>query len=408
MTCGAGEDAARACGAAIRRLSFAGIALLTAAGLGGCALGPRFQRPSPAIPARFAASAPLHAPIWPRAGWWQGFGSLTLDTLIAEAEVHNPDILSAIAQERAANAQVEIAGASLLPSFTANASETWQRTGGGASSFGGGLRAALRRAKETRIYSLNLASSYEADFWEKNLAAEQSAQASLLASRFNLATVALTVVSSVADTWFTALALADQVAIERRNLAVAEQILAVIRGQLAAGTVTILSLAQQEAQVAAERATIPNLVSQLRQEVIALDILVGRPPEDIMVKPDTLMKLKLPLVTPGLPSALLARRPDVANAEAQLVAANANIRAARAAFFPAINLTGSGGYQSLALTSLIEPGSILATVTAGVAQTVFDNGAREGQLRLNEAQYGKMLATYRRPFCKPSPTSKRL
>ena len=175
-------------------------------------------------------------------------------------------------------------------------------------------------------------------------------------SRFDQQVVALTVVTNVANTWFTALALADRLVVAQRNLADAEQTLAVIRGRLDAGTATALDLAQQESLVAGERADIPNLRNQIEQELIGLGILIGRPPEAITVRPGSLDTLALPPVSPGLPSALLQRRPDVAEAEALLVAANFDIKVARAAFFPSIQLTGSYGFANAALNTLFTPG----------------------------------------------------
>ena len=169
--------------------------------------------------------------------------------------------------------------------------------------------------------------------------------ASAVFSRFDQQVVALTVVTNVANTWFTALGLADRLVVAQSNLAAAEHTLAVIRGRLDAGTATALDVAQQQALVAGERAMIPSLRNQLEQELIGLGILVGRPPEAIDVRPGSLDTLSLPPVAPGLPSGLLERRPDVAEAEAQLVAANFDIKAARAAFFPAVQLTGSAGFR---------------------------------------------------------------
>ena len=132
---------------------------------------------------------------------------------------------------------------------------------------------------------------------------------SAMFSRFDQQVVALTVVTNVANTWFTALALADRLAVAQRNLADAEQTLAVIRGRLDAGTASALDVAQQEALVAGERATIPNLRNQLEQELIGLGILVGRPPEAITVRPGSLNNLALPPVAPGLPSSRAAAPP---------------------------------------------------------------------------------------------------
>ena len=369
-----------------------GLAGLGLALLAGCALGPRYRRPGiAAMPARFVTPAPPAAPVWPAQGWWRGFGSPTLDRLIGQAEAHNFDIRVAIAQELQANAQTTIAGAPLLPSLSGGPGGTWSK---GSSRTSAGGQASHPGGTYSRQFQLGFNASYELDLWGKNRAALQSAQASLLASRFNRQTVALTVVSSVATTWFTALALEDRLAIAERNLADARAILAAVEGQLAAGTTTALAIAQQRALVAAEAATIPNFRSQIRQEILALGILVGTPPEAISVPAGTLASLHFPVVAPGLPSALLRRRPDVAAAEATLIADNANIRSARAALFPSITLTGAGGWESLALSSLFAPGSTFGTLAASLTQTLFDNGAKAAQVRSARGQYAQALALY--------------
>jgi multidrug efflux system outer membrane protein len=220
--------------------------------------------------------------------------------------------------------------------------------------------------------------------------------ASAMFSRFDQQTVALTVVSDVANTWFTALSLADRLAVARRNLADAEQTLAVIRGRFAAGTASDLDVSEQETLVANQRTVIPSLASQLQQQLIALGILTGQPPERIDLQPGTLASLTLPPVAPGLPSALLMRRPDVASAEALLIAENFNITVARAAFFPSIQLTGSAGFQAAALNQLITPGGALASLAAGLTLPIFDGGTLRGQLDLTKGRYDELLANYRK------------
>jgi len=213
-------------------------------------------------------------------------------------------------------------------------------------------------------------------------------------SRFDQQTVALTVVTDVAQTWFTALALADRLKVAQDNLAASEQTLAVIRGRLDAGTATALDLAQQQALVDGQRANIPSFRNQLETEVTGLGILVGLPPERVTVRPGTLTALSLPPVWPGLPSQLLTRRPDVAGAEAQLVAANFNIKVARAAFFPTIQLTGQHGFQNAALNTLFSPGGAVASLALGLAQPVFDAGLLRGQLEQTKGRYDELLADY--------------
>jgi NodT family efflux transporter outer membrane factor (OMF) lipoprotein len=215
-------------------------------------------------------------------------------------------------------------------------------------------------------------------------------------SRFDQQTVALTVVTNVANTWFTALSLADRLDVARRNLAAADSTLAVIRGRFDAGTASALDIAQQQALADGERALIPSFISQAQQQLLALGILVGEPPESITATPGTLTSLELPPVASGLPSELLRRRPDIASAEAQLIAQNFNIKVARAAFFPTLQLTASAGYQAQALNQLVTPGGALASLTQGLTLPIFDGGTLRGQLDQAKGRYDELLADYRK------------
>jgi NodT family efflux transporter outer membrane factor (OMF) lipoprotein len=372
----------------------------------GCKLGPEYQAPGLDVPGNWRAET-SGGPLWPSSTWWKGFGSHELNQLEADTQAGNFDIQAAIARVREADAQVRIAGAPLLPTVDATAKDSWSRT---FVSTGSGVTQTTingtsvvtttgsrgGRYIETRSYNLGLTASYELDFWGKLRAQQESAEASALFSRYDQQTVALTAVTSVATTWITALAFKDRVDVAERNLRVAEEVLRAFQGRLAAGTASMLDVAQQEALVAGVRAEIPPLRSQLEQELNGLGILTGRPPEAITVRPGTLTNLSLPPVAPGLPSELLARRPDVASAEAQLVAANANIRVARAAFFPDFTLTGSGGFGSVALSTLFGPGSFFASAAAAATQPVFDNGQIGGQYELNKARYDELVADYRK------------
>ena len=160
------------------------------------------------------------------------------------------------------------------------------------------------------------------------------------------------------------------------------------------GVITALDVAQQETTVAVLNAAIPPLQQQLLQSIDALAILVGKPPEEVNITTGTLAELSEPKVIPGLPSELLARRPDIAEAEAQLMAANANIAVARASFFPSINLTANGGYVSTALSSLFNPASRVFTLTGGLSQPIFEGGALSGQYSYSKARYAELLANY--------------
>jgi NodT family efflux transporter outer membrane factor (OMF) lipoprotein len=206
----------------------------------------------------------------------------------------------------------------------------------------------------------------------------------------------LTVVSGVATTYFQALGLQDRLQVARENLANAESVLKLVREQGRVGTTTDLNIAQQETVVAGLRAAIPPLQQQFSQALDALAILLNRSPNDMRLASQSLVPLPVPVVAPGLPSELLERRPDVREAEAQLIAANANIKVARAAFFPSITLTASGGFESFALSNFLSPASAIYTVAAALAQPIFEGGRLSGQLDYSKGRYEELLQNYRK------------
>jgi multidrug efflux system outer membrane protein len=273
---------------------------------------------------------------------------------------------------------------------------TTSGTAGGAGTAGGVGTTGGIAGKGQNLYDVQLSASYEIDFWGKNQAALESAKDTAQASRYSEQTVALTTMSSVATTYFQILQLRDVLAVTEQNLTSAEDILKALQAQEAAGIANALDVAQQETTVATIRASIPPLQEQEQQFIDALAILVGKPPEAVDITSGTLSDLAHPTVAPGLPSELLARRPDVAMAEAQLQAANANITVARAAFFPSVVLTAQGGIESAALSSLLSPASVLYSVASSVTQPIFSGGALEGQYEFSKAFRDELVQTYRK------------
>ncbi len=321
---------------------------------------------------------------WPAADWWHSFGSAQLDDYIARAQSGNDDIAAAIARIRQADALARIAGAALLPTLDAGAAASRQRqlvaTGGPPVTYNEYLPA--------------VTASYELDFWGKNRATRDAALETAQASRYDRETIALTVLSSVALTYFEVLEQHDRLEVAQDDLANAQQVLSGLELEQTVGTATALDVAQQATTVATLNASIPPLAQQLQQNIDALAILVGQLPESIDVGGGSLQQLTPPPITAGLPSELLARRPDVAEAEAQLMAANANIAVARAAYFPTVDLTASGGYASTALGTLLLPQSRVFSLTAAVSETIFDAGARRGQVEYSRARYAELLSDY--------------
>jgi outer membrane protein, multidrug efflux system len=202
--------------------------------------------------------------------------------------------------------------------------------------------------------------------------------------------------ATVANTYFQVLAAQDQIKATRRNLAAAERILALIKSQFAGGTASQLDLSQQEALVATQRAAIPPIEVTLGQNTAALALLVARAPADFAVRGGSTTQISVPRITPGMPSELLYQRPDVRQAEAQLAASNFSVDAARAAFFPQIQLTGTTGFQSAALASLFAPGAWYYTLAAGLTQPLFDGFLLESQLKLAKGQQLQNLQAYRK------------
>jgi outer membrane protein, multidrug efflux system len=362
----------------------------------GCDLGPDYQRPAFNLPKKYRSVPASAKPSWPSQTWWEGFNSPELNHLIRQAQAHNFDIAAAIARVHQADAQIRLAGASLLPSLSANSGAQWQHEGIGAATIGNNTLGGFgsNTSFDLRTYSVGASASYELDFWGRNRATRQSAVESAMYSRFDQQTVALTVVANVANTWLNALSLSDRLTVARENVAAAVSNSAVIRGRASVGTANALDVAQQEALEANERALIPSLESQLEQQLIALGLLVGEPPESVTVTPGTLVKLKFPAINPGVPADLLARRPDVAAAEALLHAQNFNIKVARAAFFPTMSLTSSAGYEAEALNKLINPGSLILSAAAAAGAPIFDGGTLRGQLDLSKGKYDELLADY--------------
>jgi NodT family efflux transporter outer membrane factor (OMF) lipoprotein len=214
------------------------------------------------------------------------------------------------------------------------------------------------------------------------------------ASRYDRATIELAVMTSVVTTYFQTLELRDRLRVAEENLTRGQTVLDDLRLQQEVGIVTALDVAQQATTVATLRAVVPPLKQQLLQTIDALAILIGKEPQAVNLGGGTLADLAEPRVSPGLPSELLTRRPDVAAAEAQLMAANANVAAARAAFFPNIALTADGGYMSTALSTLFNPASRIFAATAGVTQPIFQGGALSGQYQFNKARYAELVADY--------------
>lgn len=351
--------------------------------LGGCAVRePRTSVPMALpddwnTPAAGAPAATQDAAV--PAQWWQGFGSAQLGALVDEALAGSADLGTAAQRVRQADIALQLAGAAQLPGVSASAGSSANRSEG---------------ASTRKSSNVSLSVSYEVDLWGRLAADAQSARAALDASRFDLATARITVAASVASTYFQHLALRERLEIARQNLATAERVLRIVEARARNGVATSLEVSQQTTTVLQQRTALAPLQLQVRQTASALALLLGRQPLGFEVGADqALAQLAPPAVAAGLPSSLLARRPDLRAAEARLAAADANVAAARAALLPSFSLSAGGGVSSAALLSLAG-GTGSASLAASLAQSLFDGGRRQLQVESARSQREVLVNTY--------------
>jgi len=325
--------------------------------------------------------------------WWREFKSPELTRLMEATEIANLDIAAAIGRVKQADAQAGQSGAALLPTISANDSFTRSRSStnalGTSASKAGGISAESQ-------YLSSFSASYQLDFWGKNRANLVAAQDNATASRWDRRTVTLTSLAATATAYYTILATRERIAFAKQDVIDSTHILKLIEDRQKAGTASALDVAQQAALVANLKASIPPLQVTEAQNIAALGILLGVPPERIGVAANSALKAHVPVIAPGLPSEVLTQRPDVQYAEYQLTAEHASLVAARAAFFPTITLTAQGGIESLALRTLLSPASTFYTAAASLSQPIFDGGLLQGQFDQVKGRQDELLADYKK------------
>jgi multidrug efflux system outer membrane protein len=366
---------------------------LSATLLGACSLDSTHPSAEVAMPAVYRqavkpaerASSPL--PV----RWSDLFGSSELDRLNALALSGNLDIATALAQIRQADAQVRVASAPLYPSLSGSAEFSRVQTPGTLRS-----KIGPYRASDSNLILTGLTASYAVDLWDKNKATAEAAADQAIASRFNADVVALATSATLANAYLLLLAAEDRLKIGQDNLQLAERVLTAIRGRLSVGTASALDVAQQDSLVATQRAALPVFQQAVQQNKIAIGVLLGVPPESVSIRGGSLVRLHVPSLKPGVPSQLLLRRPDIAEAEANLAAQKANVAAARAAFFPSVQLTSRVFLESLVLKTLLRPDALLASAAADVMQPIFDGYQLQGQLAVQNGKYDELVQAYRK------------
>ncbi|QEX20497.1 putative outer membrane protein [Hypericibacter adhaerens] len=372
-------------------------ALALALALGACSLVPDYSQPTVAAPADWrnqsasvtpaAVGSDEAASVMAQAGsdklsdhWWTAYGNDELDRMVETARNDNHDLLAAMRRIDQARAQSHAAAAPLFPTVEADA---------GSSRSGNG-----RTSDVSVSYNAGLSVGYELDLWGKNRAALEGADASFQSSVYDAAATDLVLQDDVVTTYLTLLSLGDRLKVAQANLKDSEDTLNLVEIRYKEGAASALDVAQQRQQVASTRATIPSLQNQYDQNQAALALLLGLPPASLELEQASLDSVKLPGIAAGLPSTLLERRPDLRKADADLRAANAQIGVTRADFLPTIQLTGSGGLASDALTALFQPESALYNLAASLVAPLFDGGLREANYDQSVARFRELAETY--------------
>jgi len=364
-----------------------GFVLTAALSSFGCAVGPNYSRPELMPPQQFRFDEKVaQAETLADAPWWQVFDDPTLQALIREAITHNLDLKVAAARVEEARARAGIAKSFLYPQVDGLANYTFRQASGSSD---------LRNEDGTHgtgVYGFQL--SWELDLFGRLRKGQEAALALLLASDHGRRGVLITLVGDVASNYFLLQELDVQLEIARQTLRLNDETVTYFRNRLDGGVSNRLELDRIQANRALTAAAIPQLQQQIAIVENLLSLLAGRAPGAIG-RMQGLGDLA-PSIPPGLPASLLERRPDVAQAEQLLVAANADIGAAKALFYPTINLTGFLGGVSGDLNNFLGGGGGVWSVGAGLLQPIFQAGRIRRNLEAMQARYDAALAEYQK------------
>lgn len=371
-----------------RRLSTLAFALL----LAGCMLGPDYQRPAIDLPSAYpgphgqAANGPFDSP-----PWWKLYGDATLEELVESALKRNADIRLAVARIEEADANLREAGAAFLPEIDLGGAATRSRV---SSQTATPLPPSIAPVRNN--VRLSALTAFELDFWGRLRRAMEAARALALASHYAKDVVSVSLAGLTTQAYFSLRSLDAQIAVTRDNLANRDEYLDIIRKRAGGGIASELDLSQAEAARADSAVLLKDFLRQRALVEHQLGALTGRL-DTTLAQSAGLLALPIPPTPPaGLPSALLERRPDVRQAEQQLVAANAQIGVARAAMLPSISLTSTYGGESRALSTLLESGSRIWSLGFGLALPVFDWGRLAARADAAEARARQSLASYQK------------
>lgn len=389
--------------------------------MSGCTVGPNYKRPKVDVPGAYRGAPPQEEaptqqnrsqekpngvespsprtlqptdkPGQPQSSepsfgdqkWWEVFQDPQLQELIRTALKQNYDVRIAATRILEAQAQLGITRADQLPTIGVGASAVNERVP---------KEKPVNQAFETNATSVGASFAWELDFWGKYRRSTEAARANLLATEWGRRAVINTLISNVAASYFQLRALDLQLEISQRTLASRQESLQLTRTLSDGGAGTMLDVRQAEQLVAVAAENIPDLERRIQQQENYISTLLGNNPGPVARGMKLTEQPHLPEVPAGIPSRLLERRPDIRQAEAQLIAANAQIGVAKAAYFPQITLTANSGFQSSALSSLFTGPAGLWSFGGGLLQPIFAGGRIRSGVRLSEARQQEMVLTY--------------
>ncbi len=355
--------------------------VLFAALLSGCSLIPNYERPTMDTPTGWTEAQP-GSPTVVAKDWWKNFNSAELNTLMNDALASNNDLNAAIARVEQARANAKIAGSSLMPQIDADGTGGWTRT-----------NPATGKTTSDSTGSAGLTVGYELDVFGLNRANVESADNSLLSSGFAADATALVIMADVAKGYFNVLNLQERLNIADQNLQSAKELLRIVQARFDAGATTALDVSQQKADLGSDEANRAAIEQQLAVAKSTLAVLTGKAPQSLKIEQKGLRSLPVPQIAAGQPSSLLERRPDIKSSEAALMAANADIGAARAAFFPKLNI---GLDLGIAATPIGDPATTTLSLLGGLVAPIFKGGLLEGNLAFSEARKTELIENYRK------------
>jgi len=374
-----------------RKILLLGIFLAMSSGLTGCTLGPDYQRPEVQVPTAFREEAPwkeaVPADVLDKGAWWRIYGDPVLDGLQDRALAANQDLKAAIARVDQARAAARITESTVYPRLDLDPSQ--QRSRSSADMSGG-------QSVTMTTLRMPLDLNYEIDLWGRVRRSVESSTAQYEASQAEMQNVLLTLQADLARNYFNMRSLDAQLDLLRRTIELRSRNLQLVTSLFNNGQVGRLEVAQAQTELANAQADTAALKRRRAATEHALAVLVGEPVSNFVLPlPPPNLEVRPPQIAAGLPSALLERRPDIAAAERRMIAANARIGMAEAAFFPAVNLTGSAGYASEELSRLFQWDNRTWSLGPFISLPVFDAGRNQAQLAQTEAAWQEAVASYR-------------